>query len=141
MSTGETEQQICMVVSSWQPKGSNIFKSDAVEFLSGSFKLENQKPVVIIAYYRPSKRVVDYYLEKSKKEISSHRNKNKNSVIILGGDCNLPDIEWIDMTICGTQNPRKVSEAFLNVIFGATGRFFNKEGQLFGSDSHQSSRL
>ena len=35
---------------------------------------------------------------------------------ILGGDFNLPDFVWQDMSISGSQYPRRVSETFLNII-------------------------
>ena len=65
---------------------SNLHKSEAVEFIRGTIKLNSQKPVIIAIYYRSQKRVDDQYLNKTKEEISSFLDENKNLVTVLAGD-------------------------------------------------------
>ena len=35
---------------------------------------------------------------------------------MIGGDFNLPDINWVDLTITGNQNPTRVNRSFLDII-------------------------
>ncbi|CAG2233977.1 unnamed protein product [Mytilus edulis] len=41
--------------------------------------------------------------------------KHKSSIFILGGDFNLPDIDWKNYTIQGTQTSRDINNAFLEM--------------------------
>ena len=104
----------------------NIHSGETLEFLSGNIKLANQKSVVVElanqksvvvgAYYIPPKRVDRIYLDKTLDEIRDLSNMHKNSIFIIGGDFNLPDIDWIDLSITGTQYPARRNETFLSLI-------------------------
>ena len=76
----------------------NIKKSPAVELISGSI-MTGATRVILAAYYRPPNRTDSDYLTCSADEISSLRTSAKKSVVILGGDFNIPDIDWKQMTI------------------------------------------
>ena len=43
------------------------------------------------------------------------RRKHKNDTVILGGDFNLPDIDWDNYTIKGTQTSRDINDSFLRM--------------------------
>jgi hypothetical protein len=95
---------------------SNVTNSPTLELISGTIKLENNKKAVIAAFYRPPKRVEQPYLDKVYDEISALRSKYKTAVMIVGGDFNLPDIEWTRPSIIGSQYPLRVNQAFLNLV-------------------------
>ena len=48
-------------------------------------------------------------------EILETKSKFKNSTFWLGGDFNLPDINWINSTITGNQYPATINQLFLDL--------------------------
>ena len=42
--------------------------------------------------------------------------KKRKNIFLIGGDFNLPDINWESMRAEGTQYPTKVSQAFLDIV-------------------------
>ena len=63
-------------------------------------------------------RAPDLDLENCRKlsaEIYSTFSKFKNSIFWLGGDFNLPDINWQNQDITGNQYPLSVNELFLEM--------------------------
>ena len=49
-------------------------------------------------------------------QIESIATNNKKAVLWLGGDLNLPDINWSTGSITGHQNTRAINERFLNML-------------------------
>lgn len=45
-------------------------------------------------------------------EIKNLREKNKNNIFLLGGDFNLPDIDWTSYDTHSNQIPAQVNQAF-----------------------------
>ena len=43
-------------------------------------------------------------------------NMHKSAIILAGGDFNLPDIQWNNMSIAGNQNPSAVNETYLHTF-------------------------
>ena len=43
-------------------------------------------------------------------------NANKNSVIYIGGDLNLPDIDWKTNSISGSQYSKAINQRYLDLI-------------------------
>ena len=84
-------------------------------FLSVKVKLNHGKSVIIAVAYRPPNRTDDDYTEALIKDISSARDQNKSSYFLLGGDFNLPGIDWGSGRVTGRQVPKRVNEAFLNM--------------------------
>jgi hypothetical protein len=61
-------------------------------------------------------RTDDDYLIKTKEDISTLRNTNKNAVFILGGDFNAPDINWQSNNITGAKYySKKVNQTYLDL--------------------------
>ena len=71
--------------------------------------------MVVGAYYRPPVRTDEEYLSKSYDAISALRAQHKNAVFILGGDFNLPNIDWPNHAIDGHAYPRRVSQTYLDM--------------------------
>jgi hypothetical protein len=84
-----------------------ISTSKTLELISGTVTLGTNKRAVIAAYYRPPTSIQTSYLDKVKEEIASLRNDYKKAVIIVGGDFNLPDIDWSNHTITGNQTSKR----------------------------------
>ena len=51
------------------------------------------------------------------REILDVKHKYKNSIFWLGGDFNLPDIDWPSNSICGHQYPAAINELYLQMSF------------------------
>jgi hypothetical protein len=49
---------------------------------------------MITSYFRPLNKQDIKYVESTITEIQNLKSKNKNHIFLLGGDFNLPDIEW-----------------------------------------------
>jgi hypothetical protein len=50
------------------------------------------------------------------KDITTVRSQYQSSYFILGGDFNLPDIDWESSTVKGHQLPRRVNEEFISMF-------------------------
>jgi hypothetical protein len=80
------------------------------EFIGIKVKLLHGKVVIISAAYRPPNRTDGEYIEQLVKDITTVRSQYQSSYFILGGDFNLPDIDWESSAVKGHQLPRRVSE-------------------------------
>jgi hypothetical protein len=75
-------------------------------------QIKGRRPLIIGSVYRPP----HFDFDQSKKiieEIYNISHKNKNAVFWLGGDFNLPDINWKQHTISGNQYPQNINSIFL----------------------------
>ena len=95
---------------------SNVKKCKSLELISGTIKTSQNKKMIIGSYYRPPHRTDDEYLIKTKEDISTLRNTNKNAVFILGRDFNAPDINWQSNNITGAKHySKKVNQTYLDL--------------------------
>ena len=72
-----------------------------------------QKPIIVAACYRPPKGSVKD-AEVLSHEINKLSTKYKNNPLWLGGDLNLPDIDWSVNSIKGNQYTKAINETFLD---------------------------
>jgi hypothetical protein len=49
---------------------------------------------MVTSYYMPPNKQDIKYVESTFTEIQNLKSKNKNHIFLLGGDFNLPDINW-----------------------------------------------
>lgn len=89
----------------------NIQKSKEIEMISGEIKL-NTKKVTLSAYYRPPNRTDNHYLDNTVEEFISIKQRAKKNIMIVAGDFNLPDINWEQLTINGSQYASKLNQTF-----------------------------
>jgi hypothetical protein len=83
----------------------NITKSKDIELIAGSVSLEGKKKMLVGAFYRPPDKTNEDYLNKVKEEISTIKEKHRRDIFVIGGDFNLPDINWEEQTIINRQYP------------------------------------
>ena len=95
---------------------SNIYCSEAVEFLYDTIKVDDKKALMVTSYYRPPNRTDDHYLSTTKEELVLMKKCSKSNIVLLGADFNLLDINWTDIVIQGTQNPTRVNQTFLDIV-------------------------
>jgi methylmalonyl-CoA mutase cobalamin-binding subunit len=63
-------------------------------------------------FYRPPDKTDEDYLNKVKEEISTIKEKHRRDIFVIGGDFNLPDINWKEQTIINRQYPIKTNQTF-----------------------------
>jgi hypothetical protein len=79
---------------------SEIHVSKVAELLTIKIVLPQQNYPVVTSYYRPPNRTDDTYRDATVKEIAQ-----KDSILILGGEFNLPDIQWPSRQIIRNPTP------------------------------------
>ena len=94
----------------------NITKSKDIELITGSVSLEGKKKMLVGAFYRPPDKTDEDYLNKVKEEISTIKEKHCRDIFVIGGDFNLPDINWEEQTIINRQYPIKTNQTFLEIV-------------------------
>ena len=77
----------------------NIQKGKEVELIAGTVNISKTKKMLLCSYYRPPDKTSEEYLNMVKEEFTDLRKKYKNAVFIIGGDFNLPDIDWNKNTV------------------------------------------
>ena len=83
-----------------------------LHMISDSIQLDKKK-VVLCSFYRPPNMQKADYTEKVLDENTTVKPKDKNGILLLGGDVNLPDFNWIPNCITGKQLQLNVNQAFL----------------------------
>ena len=76
--------------------------------------VKGRKSVVLGSVYRPPSSTMDF-CSKTVDDIYKVFNKHKNAIFCIGGDFNLPDINWITEEIVGNQYPFALNSLFLNM--------------------------
>jgi hypothetical protein len=94
----------------------NITKSKDIELITGSVSLEGKKKMLVGAFYCPPDKTDKDYLNKVKEEISTIKDKYRRDIFVIGGDFNLPDINWEEQTIINRQYPIKTNQTFLEIV-------------------------
>ena len=93
----------------------DVRASQNVELINATVTAGKSK-IHIAPYYRPPNKTEEHYLDTVKEEISTLKTKAKNRVFIIGGDFNLPDINWKDLTMPGSQYTNRLSLLFLEMV-------------------------
>lgn len=76
---------------------------------------KRKSPIIIGSLYRPPKSDLDY-IQKTRRSAERIINKNKNAIFWIGGDMNLPDIEWSTGQIWRNQFTKSINEDFLSFL-------------------------
>lgn len=91
------------------------FCSDKTELISGNIKIGPRKSISLNCFYRPPNKQDLEYIDTAVAEIKNLREKNKNNIFLLGGDFNLPDIDWTSYDTHSNQVPTQVNQAFIRM--------------------------
>ena len=93
-----------------------IDTNTTTEFVAASFACKDlQKPLIIGSLYRPTNNNQEY-TDNLCKAISNLYSNFKNHIIWIGGDANLPDIDWQTDSIQGHNYPVGINKSYINLI-------------------------
>ena len=76
---------------------------------------KGNKPIIVGCTYRPPDNQLDY-AQLVSQELLELKSKFKNSIFLLGGDFNLPDIDWGTESIVGNQYPKAINTTFMDTF-------------------------
>ena len=106
-----------LIASKCELEMDNVKTSKKIELISGRIKLSKRKSLHIAAFYRPPSETKDTYLQDTKTEFEQlESERKKQGVLLVGGDFNLPDINWKNNSVVGNQYNMKTNNTFLEII-------------------------
>ena len=73
------------------------------------------KPIIVCSLHRPTDNNIDYTRDMSS-TIKDLHTKFKDNIIWIGGDSNLPDINWKSDSIEGHNYPVSINQAYIDVV-------------------------
>ena len=91
-----------------------IPSSTDTECIFCKINIKGKKTIIFGSFYRPPSSDFNYSVSINK-EIYSIYNKFKNATLWLGGDFNLPDIDWLNHDIKGNQNSQSINSLYLDM--------------------------
>ena len=77
--------------------------------------LQRRKALIIGAVYRPPSSS-QQYLDSLCSEVEDIHRKHRNAIFWIGGDLNLPDIDWSTMSTQGYRQPQAFNNRFLEMV-------------------------
>jgi len=92
-----------------------ISQENECEVAFAKLTLGKNQTLIVGAAYRPPNSDASYN-ERMCKAFEEISNSNKNAVIWIGGDFNLPDINWNSMAVNGNHNFLQMNNRFLEMI-------------------------
>ena len=96
--------------------GVEIDIQTSTEFVSSSFPCTClKKPLIVESLYRPTYNETEY-TEELCQAITDLSTGHSQSTIWIGGDANLPDIDWSNSSITGNNYCIPINTAFVNVV-------------------------
>lgn len=76
---------------------------------------DNSKPIIVCSIYRPTNNDVDYTNKMCATLRELHRN-HLDHTLWIGGDANLPDINWACDSVEGHNYPTTISQQFIDIF-------------------------
>jgi len=71
--------------------------------------------LIVGSLYRPPSSDINY-MESLCEEVINQANKHRSSILWMGGDLNLPDINWRSEAVIGNRNASAINAKFLEMI-------------------------
>ena len=76
----------------------NVEKSKELEMISGALKVTKTKKILLCSYFRPPNKTCVEYLARVKEKFG-YQEQARECLYIIGGDFNIPDIDWKKSTV------------------------------------------
>ncbi len=92
-----------------------VFSSTTSELVCVKIETSKNKSLLISSLYRAPNKTDILDNKQTIEEITTLRSNNPNSQFWIGGDLNLPDINWPSQTVEGCQYPKEMSRQYLDL--------------------------
>ena len=89
-------------------------RDQTLELCCSKISLIRNHPLIVCSVYRPPNRDIEYQ-ERLCNEIRTIHENNKDAIIWVAGDFNLPDIAWKTESLDGNSYPKRISEITLEM--------------------------
>ena len=103
-------------------EGVEIDIQTSTEFIAASYPCTSlKKPLIVGSLYRPPNNDTDY-MEELCQAIIDLSTRHSQSTLWIGGDANLPDIDWGNSSITSNNYSLPINTAFVNVVHDICGK-------------------
>lgn len=92
-----------------------VMGSGTTESVYAKMTLGRQTTLIVGALYRPPRSTMEH-LDEMCNQLESLATKYKKAALWLGGDLNLPDIQWKTQTVIGNANSSAINQRFLHCL-------------------------
>ena len=92
-----------------------LLTSKNSELLSVKLQANRSKSIILSVFYRPPNLTSEESAQDVVEELSTLRLAHQKSDFWIGGDFNLPDVNWSSLTTTSHQYPLKMSSAYINI--------------------------
>ena len=96
-------------------KVTKVHESKKTEFVAAKVECQGKRPLIAAAVYRPPNSSLQYMKDLSE-DIKHIESKYPNNAIWIGGDLNLPDIDWNENEVVSSQYLQDISRTFLDTV-------------------------
>ena len=93
--------------------------NNGLEMVAAKIQCQGRKPVIFCSAYRRPKSSLEYS-EQLCQQIKELERKHQGCALWIGGDFNLPDIDWTKHTVTGHQYLRGINDTILDTVNYAT---------------------
>ena len=95
---------------------SPVLTSQKTELISVKLQLNRAKSIIISSFYRPPNMTEDTYSSAALEELIKLRHDNQISDFWIGGDFNLPDVNWSSLTVTSNQYSYAMTDIYLDIL-------------------------
>ena len=96
-------------------KVTKVYESKTTEFIAAKVECQGRRPVILAAAYRPPSSTLQY-AKSLCDDIKALVQKYSSNAIWIGGDFNLPDIDWDTLSTKSNQYLKEINTYFLDTL-------------------------
>ena len=85
------------------------------ELISVKVRINRSKSIIVAAFYRPPNESTTEHAQTVLDELARLRQEHSKSEFWIGGDFNLPNIDWQTLAVKSNQYPAAMSSIYLNI--------------------------
>lgn len=93
-----------------------MLTSQETELISVKLQLNRAKSIIISSFYRPPNMTEDTYSSAALEELIKLKHDNQKSDFWIGGDFNLPDMNWSSLTVTSNQYSYAMTDTYLDIL-------------------------
>ena len=96
-------------------KVTKAYESKKTELVAAKVECQGKRPIIVAAVYRPPRSNLQYMKDLCE-DIKHLESKFSNNAIWIGGDLNLPDIDWNTLDVVSSQYLQEISRTILETL-------------------------